>query len=128
MNNTDLITIAKNKVKAKKHFYTHFTIFWIVTFSLFTINYFTTPGTWWFLLPIVGWAMAVIGHYLNVFGLPSFKNSDWEEEQFEIELEKLERTHRADYQEDDILDISDTTLKLREMAEKERRFNSDDIV
>ncbi len=130
MDNTDLIKKAKKKVKDKKQFYAHFNAFYIVTFSLFLINYFTTPGTWWFIFPIIGWAIAVLGHYLNVFGLPSFRDKIWEEKQFEIELDNLKRSQSIDIQndEDEILDISNDDLGVRELREKERNFNSDDFV
>ncbi len=133
MNNENLIKKAKAKVKDKKQFYVHLNAFCIVTFSLFLINYFTTPGTWWFILPIIGWAIAVIGHYLNVFGLPSFRDRIWEEEQFEIELDKLERSQNLKIQndEDEILDIPDDKLELREakkMKIKKGDYNSDDFV
>lgn len=51
MNKEDLIKKAKQKVKDKKGFYAHFNAFCIVTFSLFIINYLTTPGTRWFIFP-----------------------------------------------------------------------------
>lgn len=128
MNKKDLIKIAKQKVKDKKKFHAHLNAFCIVTVSLFLINYFTTPGTWWFILPIIGWAMAVLGHYLTVFGLPSFTDEIWEAEQFEIEMEKLEKTQNLDYQTDEILDISNDKLELRESQEIKRNYNSDDYV
>lgn len=128
MNKKNLIKIAKKKVEDKKKFYAHFNAFCMVTFSLFLINYFTTPGTWWFILPIIGWAMAVLGHYLNVFGLPSFRDEIWEKKQFEIEMGKLERTQNLENQEDEILDISNNKLELRESKEKKRNYDSDDYV
>ena len=128
MNKKDLIKTAKQKVKDKKRFYAHLNAFCIVTFSLFLINYFTTPGTWWFILPIIGWAMAVLGHYLNVFGLPSFRDEIWEEEQLDIEMDKLEKTQNLDYQDDEILDISNDKLELKELREKRRNYDSDDYV
>jgi len=133
MSNTDLIKRARKKVKDKKHFYAHFNVFCVVTFSLFLINYLTTPGTWWFILPIIGWAMAVLGHYLNVFGLPSFRDRVWEEEQFEIELNRLARSQSMDIQNDkyETLDISGDELELKEpekMREKGRTYNSDGFV
>ncbi|MBK8706191.1 MAG: 2TM domain-containing protein [Saprospiraceae bacterium] len=100
----------------------------MVTFSLFLINYFTTPGTWWFILPIIGWSMAVLGHYLNVFGLPSFRDEVWEEEQFEIEMDKLEKTQDLDYNENEILDISNDKFELKELKEKRKNYDSDDFV
>lgn len=128
MNKKELIKTAKQKVKDKKRFYAHLNTFCIVTFSLFLINYFTTPGTWWFILPIIGWSMAVLGHYLNVFGLPSFRDEVWEEEQFEIEIDKLEKNQDLNYNENEILDISNDKFELKELKEKRENYNSDDFV
>ena len=127
MNKRELIKTAKKKVMDKKRFYSHLNAFCIVTVTLFLINYFTTPGTWWFILPLIGWAMAVLGHYLNVFGIPSFKDENWEEKQLEKEIDKLEKTRKLGLDEDDILDISNDKLELKELSEK-KKYNSDDFV
>ncbi len=128
MNKKELIKTAQKKVKDKKEFYSHLNAFCIVAFSLFAINFFTTPGTWWFILPIIGWSMAVLGHYVRVFGLPSFRDETWQEEQLEIEIDKLEKTQKANYTEDEFLDISNDNLELRELKEKRRDYDSDDYV
>lgn len=128
MNEKNLISKAKKKVKDKKEFYRHFNAFCIVTFSLFLINCLTTPGTWWFILPIIGWAIAVLGHYLRIFGFPSFRDENWEKKQLEIELDKLGKTQNLDNQEDDMLDLSNDELELRELREKRRNYDSDDFV
>lgn len=128
MNKKDLIKTAKKRVKDKNFFYAHLNAFCIVTFTLFLINYITTPGTWWFILPIIGWAMAVLGHYLNVFGGPSFRDEIWEEEQLEIEIDKLEKVQNLDSHEDDILESSNDKFELRELREERKNYNSDDFV
>lgn len=128
MNKKDLIKTAKKKVKDKKEFYAHLNAFCIVTFTLFLINYITTPGIWWFILPLIGWAMAVLGHYLNVFGVPSLRGEMWEEQQLEIEIDKLKKTQNLDFPEDNILDSSSNKLELRELREKRRNYDSDDLV
>ena len=133
MDNLELIKRAKKKVKDKKHFYAHLNAFCFVSIFLFLINCVVIPGTWWFVLPIIGWAMAVLGHYLNVFGLTSFKDMDWEKAQLEVEYEKLEQAQIKHYQKDDneMLDISDDKLQLVELEklkEKGNTYNSDNFV
>lgn len=128
MDKKNLSEIARKKVKDKKEFYRHFNAFCIVTFSLFLINCLTTPGTWWFILPIIGWAMAVLGHYLNVFGFPSFRDETWEQKQFEKEMDKLEMTQHLDDHEEDTLDISDDELELRALKKRVKKYDMDDFV
>lgn len=118
MDRKELVKIAKKKVEEKKKFYSHLNGFCIVTFTLFLINYFATPETWWFFFPIIGWAMALIGHYLNVFGVPSFRSESWEEEQFEVEMDKLERRQLLDYQKNEILDLSSDQFELKKVEKK----------
>jgi len=127
MDNADLIKKAKKKVKDKKEFYAHLYSFCAVSSVLFVINFFTSPGGWWFVLPIVGWGMAVVGHYLRVFGLPS-RDRAWEEAQFEIELDKLEREQSLGNQKEGTLDISDDELELRALKEKQINYNPEDLV
>lgn len=126
MNKEEWINAAKQKVKAKKGFYAHRNAFSIVALTLFVINYFTLPGTWFFVLPIIGWSVALLGHYLRVFGLPSFRDEDWEEAQLEIEMRKL--SHEQHLEDEAYLDLYGEKLKVRRMEEQRSMYDSDDLV
>lgn len=128
MDKKNRIETAQKRVKAKKQFYSHFNAFCIVTIVLFLINFVVTPGVWWFLFAIVGWAFAVLGHYLNVFGFPSFRDEIWEEEQFELEMDKLERRQKLEAHQKDALDISDEKLELKELKKNPQEYDTDDLV
>lgn len=127
MTHRDLVEEAKKKVKAKKDFYNHFNAFCFVAFALFIIKTTIAPGTWWFIFALAGWGMAVAGHYLNVFGVPSFRGEEWEEKQMEIEMEKLSRKRFLN--EDETLGLVDLSrLELEKLKEKEQKYKSDDLV
>ncbi len=56
-------------------FLTHLAVFTGVNSLLFIINMLTNPGTIWFVWPLVGWGIGVLGHcilvYLNTNAPPS---------------------------------------------------------
>ena len=91
---------------------------------MFLINLMTSPGTWWFIWAIAGWGMAVLGHYFRVFGIPGLMGRNWESDQFEKELDKLEQEKR--YQEE--LELPPEELELKDPVELEKKYNEDDLV
>ncbi len=124
MQKKEIAEKARKRVKEKKSFYAHFNAFCIVSFLLFVINYFTSPGIWWFIPSIAGWAMAVLGHYLRVFGVPSLRNEQWEEAQLETEMRKLEKEQSTSLD----LDESNEGLELKDPIELRRNYDEDDLV
>lgn len=121
MTNRELVNRAKKRVKNKKAFYSNLGAFCVVSFVLFLINLLTTPGLWWFILPIAGWGIAIIGHYLNVFGLPSFKGKQWEEEELNKEIKKLEKQESIDL-------MHNETLKLKDIIKLKKNYDERDLV
>jgi hypothetical protein len=84
---------AKKKVKAKKDFYQHLMAYVIVNFFLFALNMITSPLTWWFHFPMLGWGVGLAFHYVDVFGIPGFNilSKEWEEKELDQELRKMKR-------------------------------------
>lgn len=128
MDQREMINSAKKKVRDKREFYKHFSVYCAVVTLLLVANFVLTSGSWWFLLAIAGWTMALIGHYLNVFGIPSIRSQAWEEAQFEKEMNKLERQRFLKPESDDRLDLKEGKLELRERLELEQKYNTDDLV
>jgi hypothetical protein len=68
---------AKERVSALRRFYGHLSVYVIVNLGLFLINMLTSPGTLWFIWPLMGWGIAIVLHAFRVFGETS--GSKWEE-------------------------------------------------
>ncbi|MEO1263092.1 MAG: 2TM domain-containing protein [Bacteroidota bacterium] len=128
MSQNEIIEKAKKRVRDKKQFYSHFYAFCFVTTILLVINFVFASGTWFFMLPIVGWGMAVLGHYLNVFGLPSFKSKEWESEQFELELEKIKKEDLWSSTNDQGSKNTEEQLELKEFIQLENDYDENDLV
>lgn len=97
--------IAKNRVKKKKEFYNHFTMWGIICTFFFILNMITSPNIWWWVFPTLSWGLGLAIHGATTFGF--FASSDWEQKQIQKEMEKLQRndTTRVDYGELDLDDI-----------------------
>jgi uncharacterized RDD family membrane protein YckC len=56
-------------------FLIHLAVYTGVNLLLFIINMLTNPGTIWFVWPLVGWGIGILGHgilvYLNTKATPS---------------------------------------------------------
>ncbi|RMF20009.1 MAG: hypothetical protein D6765_17380 [Bacteroidetes bacterium] len=86
-----LIRKARRRVKAKKAFYHHFSVYLSFVAFFFLLNLFTSPGRWWFIFPTLGWGIGVLMHFLSTFGISSLFNLDenWEEKEIERELRRM---------------------------------------
>jgi hypothetical protein len=84
---------AKKKVRTKKEFYEHLTVFSVMSVFFFLLNALTAFGSWWFYWPILGWGIGVLFHYFEVFGFPGIPDmsKEWEEQQIREEMKRLEQ-------------------------------------
>ena len=120
---------AKKRVKAKKGFYSHLSVFIAVTVFFVILNLvssFNGNRELWFFYPILPWSIGLIIHYLTIFGFPGSRalSKEWEERELEKEMERLERLKypkpsRKHKQEEE------ETLELNEL-ERIRRKGWDD--
>lgn len=78
---------ARKKVEELKGFYGHLTAFIVVNLFLAAINYFTTPGFWWFLFVTFFWGIGLIAHGLSVF-MKQGLTKNWEERKIKEFMEK----------------------------------------
>lgn len=109
---------ARKRVRRKKEFYEHFTTYLVISVFLLALNMITSPGKWWWHWPVLGWGMAVLFNYLDVFGIPGLgpMNKEWEEKAIEEELNRMDKLPGG--QESD-------ELKLRQLEKKERWDDGD---
>lgn len=95
---------AKQQVWRKKEFYKHLTAYLAISIFLLVLNLLTSPAHWWFQWPVLGWGMAVLFNYFDVFGVPGLGpiNKEWEQKAVEEELRKLEGKSGASPEELDL--------------------------
>ena len=116
--------IARKRVKEKKEFFEHLSTYLGMAAFFFLLNFFTSPGRWWFYWPIFGWGIGVLAHYISVFGVPGVGqlDDDWEKRAMERELKRLNLPPR---------DIEETeNLDLKPIPEKQKikKWKDEDLV
>ncbi len=67
MRETEDYERAKGRAEAKYRFFVHAVIYAAVMLLLVVINMITSPGTVWFIWPLIGWGLAVGLHGARVF-------------------------------------------------------------
>jgi hypothetical protein len=77
---------AKERVEDLRGFYRHLAVYVIVNLGLFLINMMASPGSLWFIWPLMGWGIAIVLHALRVFG--GSLGSNWEEKKIAELMEK----------------------------------------
>ena len=124
----DIYKKAKKKVKAKKEFFTHFSIYLACIVFLFVINMMTSSDFWWFVFPTLGWGIGIVAHYIEVFGFPGTSFSgDWEERELFKEMRKLEREKEILDPDPDAL-LPDEELELKEFKKLRKEWDDQDFV
>lgn len=122
MDHSEKLAEAKKRVKKKKDFYEHLTTYLVISVFLVVLNYITSPGNWWFQWPVLGWGMAVLFNYLDVFGVPGVgpMNKEWESKALREELDRIEREQQG-------LPLTKPKNEKLDLPplEKERRSNKD---
>ena len=58
---------AKERVTVLRGFYGHLGVYVMVNLGLLLINLLTSPGTLWFIWPLMGWGIAIVLHAARVF-------------------------------------------------------------
>ena len=67
MPQEDAYTKARARAEAKYGFFVHAVVFAAMMLLLLIINLVTSPGTLWFIWPLLGWSLAVTLHGAGVF-------------------------------------------------------------
>ena len=75
---------AKKHVEKLKGFYIHLITYIVVNLGLIFINLFVAGGSIWFIYPLLGWGIGVIGHAVSIFNF----GKDWEKRQIEKYMNK----------------------------------------
>ena len=81
---------AKKRVEEIKGFYTHAIAYVCVNTVLFLINFFISPGSWWFYWPLLGWGIGLFFHAMGVFVFNRFPSKKWEDRKIEELMEEMD--------------------------------------
>ena len=58
---------ARKRAREKYTFYTHLVVYVAVNLFLIAVNLFTSPQSYWFIWPLLGWGVAVVIHGARTF-------------------------------------------------------------
>lgn len=89
-NEPEHVRQARRKVRSKKWFFRHFSIYLAASFFFFSMNLLDGIHDPWFLYPVISWGTLVAIQYLWTFGMPFTKagTREWEERELARELAK----------------------------------------
>ncbi len=91
-SNNDKATLTSEEqsaieyVKDIKDFYSHLSSYVGFIIFLAIINWFTSPGYYWFVWPALGWGIGIISHALSTFEIVNLFSPEWEKKQIEKRL------------------------------------------
>jgi Na+/melibiose symporter-like transporter len=128
----DHIRLARQRVRSKKRFFRHFSVFIAVIGFFFLMNIVTEPdGELWFIYPALVWGVPLAIHYLMVFGLPFTKagTPEWEERELEREIQRMQ-PHLPPPQRRPLVNM-DEHLELKTLAKEKATksgYEADDLV
>jgi len=91
MSDEELYRIARAQVEQKRGFWIHLSVYAIVNTGLALLNLATSPGSFWFVFPLIGWGIGLVAHGVYVFLLSGRYGPEWEERQVREEMERLRR-------------------------------------
>jgi len=86
--NDPLLLLAAKRVKRKKNFYLHLSLWVLITIGLVTFNAAVTPRFYWSLIISFIWSIVLVIHAFRISDVFSFYQR-WDTYQFEKELSKL---------------------------------------
>ena len=116
---------AKKRVKKKKDFYGHLAAFCAVGIFFFGLALLTGEADAFkgFSIPMLGWSIGLIIHYLNVFGFPGKSkvlSQEWEQKEIDKEMRQM---GAPPYKADEIEE-----LELKEIVKRRDGYIDDDLV
>jgi len=126
--NEELENKARKRVEAKKAFYLVAVIFAFTSLILLVLSFFFPyPVSFWVRFPIVTFPLVLAILYVPTFGLPFSRvgSEEWEEEEYEKELDKLYRENRSKLSAPEELSEEDR-LELRELDRLKRKWENDE--
>lgn len=121
---------ARKNVRKKKGFYRHLSVYTIMALFFFFMNILTDPFDLWFFFPMLPWGVALMIHYVSVFGIPKsgVLTEEWEQEEMDRELRRLGGATKrlpARFQEHDTEELD---LKPVKKVKPQKTWRDDELV
>ena len=79
--------LARKIARMKLDFIRHLSTYIVIIVALAIINNVTAPAYQWWIWPAIGWGVAILFHFLNVF---TFRGGALEKKLVDRELEKMD--------------------------------------
>jgi hypothetical protein len=79
---------AKRRVNQLRGFYTGLIVYIVVITFLAVVNYFTSPGVWWFLIVAFIWGIFVVAQGLSVYRKRGLFSKEWEDKKIKEYMEE----------------------------------------
>jgi hypothetical protein len=89
-DDAELRRLAIRRADMKLAFRSHLMAFVLVNAGLFALNMLTSPGTWWFYWPMLGWGIGLAAHAATVY----LNGEGMRDRLIAEELEKLRNSRR----------------------------------
>lgn len=88
-NYKDRYKRAKARVEEIRAFYHHLIIYVFINACIAGFNYYMNEWSFaWFLFPLLGWGIGLVGHAIGTFQLNPFLNKEWEERKIKELVDK----------------------------------------
>ncbi len=122
---------ARKRLKAKKGFFKHLSVYISVGLFFFIMNMVTLGNDpeLWFFFPMLPWGIGLLIHYFSIFGLPfsGALTEEWEKKEMEKEIDRARREY-GDYSLPAPKEREDR-MELKELEkEKQPGWNKEDLV
>lgn len=128
MREYDVRKKAAKRVKEKKDFFSHLISFVSTMVFLVILNMLTSPEYWWFIWPLLGWGIGIVSHYFTVFGFFGMGTRDWEEREIRKEIAKIKQKELEPDVDEDVLELEDDRLELKDKIKLRRNWDDQDLV
>lgn len=80
---------AKARVQELRSFYHHLLVYLFVNACIAGFNYYLDQWQFaWFLFPLTGWGIGILGHAIGTFNLNPFLTKEWEDRKIKELVEK----------------------------------------
>ena len=80
---------AEKTIEEKVGFFRHLTVYIVVNCLLVAVNMIVSREFYWFLIPLAGWTIILIAHFVIVFAFRGERFERWRTREIEKEVQKL---------------------------------------